>query len=73
LAPGRGPRQICGGHWLNGIALQAYFNDLLTKLVISAAAHINEFMPWAWAAAQLSDGDEDCFLRRLEVTAYWPR
>lgn len=53
---------------LNGV-------DVLTKLVISAAARINEFMSWACAAVQstLSDGDGDCFRRRLEVTAYWPR
>ena len=36
---------------LNGVDPQAYFTDVLTKLVnLWPAARIDELMPWAWAA-----------------------
>jgi transposase len=36
---------------LNGVDPQAYFTDVLTKLVnLWPASRIDEPMPWAWAA-----------------------
>ncbi len=36
---------------LNGVELQAYFTDLLTRLVSGwPQARIDELMPWHWAA-----------------------
>jgi transposase len=36
---------------LNGIDPQAYFTDVLTKLVnLWPASRLDELMPWAWAA-----------------------
>ena len=36
---------------LNGVDPQAYFTDVLTKLVnLWPASRIDELMPWAWAA-----------------------
>jgi transposase len=38
---------------LNGVDPQAYFADVLTKLVnLWPASRIDELMPWAWAAAR---------------------
>ena len=35
---------------LNGVDPQAYFTDVLTKLVnLWPASRIDELMPWAWA------------------------
>jgi len=37
---------------LNGVDLQAYFADVLSKLVnLWPASRLDELMPWAWAAA----------------------
>jgi transposase len=37
---------------LNGVDPQAYFTDVLTKLVnLWPAARMDELMPWAWASA----------------------
>jgi transposase len=36
---------------LNGVDPQAYFTDVLTKLVnLWPASRLDELMPWAWAA-----------------------
>ena len=41
---------------LNGVDPQAYFADVLTKLVnLWPAARIDELMPWAWAAERSDD------------------
>lgn len=41
---------------LNNVNPQAYFTDVLTKLVnLWPASRIDELMPWAWAAAQSAD------------------
>jgi transposase len=41
---------------LNGVDPQAYFADVLTKLVnLWPAARLDELMPWAWVAAQKHD------------------
>jgi len=38
---------------LSGVDPQAYFADVLTKLVnLWPDARIDELMPWAWAAEQ---------------------
>jgi transposase len=38
---------------LNGVDPQAYFTDVLTKLVnLWPASRLDELMPWAWAAAR---------------------
>ncbi len=60
-----GPGSDCGAaNWacvaslvetckLNGVDPQAYFADVLTKLVnLWPASRIDELMPWAWAAAR---------------------
>jgi hypothetical protein len=40
---------------LNGVDPQAYFTDVLTRLInLWPAARIDELMPWAWARAQNS-------------------
>ena len=41
---------------LNGVDPQAYFADVLTRLVnLWPAARIDELMPWAWAAERSAD------------------
>jgi transposase len=46
---------------LNGIDPQAYFTDVLTKLVnLWPASRLDELMPWAWAAPPLSDHGPSC-------------
>jgi transposase len=41
---------------LNGVEPQAYFADVLTKLVnLWPASRIDELMPWAWAAQRSAD------------------
>jgi len=41
---------------LSGVDPQAYFTDVLTKLVnLWPAARIDELMPWAWAAGRAPD------------------
>ena len=40
---------------LHGVDPQAYFADVLTKLVnLWPASRLDELMPWAWAAQQRS-------------------
>ena len=41
---------------LNSVEPQAYFADVLTKLVnLWPASRIDELMPWAWAAQRSAD------------------
>ena len=41
---------------LHGIDPQAYFADVLTKLVnLWPESHLDELMPWAWAAQRSTD------------------
>ena len=41
---------------LNGVDPQAYFTDVLTKLVnLWPASRLDELMPWAWAAQRSTD------------------
>jgi hypothetical protein len=38
---------------LNGVDPQAYFTDVLTKLVnLWPASRLDELMPWAWEAGR---------------------
>jgi transposase len=41
---------------LHGVDPQAYFTDVLTKLVnLWPASRIDELMPWTWAAERLTN------------------
>jgi IS66 C-terminal element len=41
---------------LHGVDPQAYFADVLTKLVnLWPASRLDELMPWAWAAQRSAD------------------
>jgi len=41
---------------LNGVDPQAYFADVLTKLVyLWPASRLDELMPWSWAAERSTD------------------
>ena len=41
---------------MNGVDPQAYFADVLTKLVnLWPASRLDELMPWAWAAERSTD------------------
>jgi transposase len=41
---------------LNGVDPQAYFTDVLTKLVnLWPTSRLDELMPWAWAAQRSSE------------------
>jgi transposase len=53
--PPTGPDSLVETCKLNEVDPQAYFADVLTKLVnLWPASRIDELMPWAWARAQNS-------------------